>query len=83
MNEDSRGITPPDVTSMTVEPHGPGWRVTIEQGNGSVIKLLELSFMECAQLGMILNGGSGVRHVSFTDPTRPALGWPVPDSEAE
>ena len=39
MNEDERGITPADVTSITVDRPGRDWRVIIEQGNGDVIAL--------------------------------------------
>ena len=70
MNEDEHGITPPDVTAMTLEVDGPGWLVTIEQGNGDVIKTLHLTPLERAQLGMMLSGGL-VRHVEFADHTRP------------
>lgn len=70
MNEDALGITPANVTAMTLEQDGPGWLVTIEQGNGAVIKTLELTYMERAQLGMMLDN-HGVRHVEFVDFSRP------------
>jgi hypothetical protein len=68
MNEDARGITPANVTAMTLERDGPRWLVTIEQGNGDVIKTLELTYMERAQLGMLLDGP--MEHVEFADHTR-------------
>jgi hypothetical protein len=71
MNEDEHGITPPDVTAITVEPAGSGWLITIEQGNGNVIKTVELTEMERMQLGMMLDsfpGRSG--SVSFVDFSR-------------
>lgn len=71
MNEDARGITPANVTSMTVEQDGTIWRVTIEQGNGDVIKTLDLTYMERAQLGMLLDGP--MRHVEFVDHTRASV----------
>jgi hypothetical protein len=71
MNEDARGITPADVTSMTLEQDGPGWLVTIEQGNGAAVKTFELTHMERAQL-LVLLENSGVRHVSFVDFSRPS-----------
>ena len=55
MNEDERGITPANVTAMTLEPHDGGWLVTIEQGNGAVIKTLELTDWERAQLACMLD----------------------------
>jgi len=70
VNEDEAGITPPSVTAMTVERRGPGWLVTIEQGNGDVIKTLELTDHERLQLGMLLDGGPA-RHVEFADFSRP------------
>lgn len=69
MNEDEHGITPANVTSMTLEQDGPGWLVTIEQGNGNVVKTLDLTYMERAQLGMLLDGP--MEHVEFVDHTRP------------
>lgn len=72
MNENERGITPPDVTAMTVEPYGRGWRVTIEQGNGDVIKTVELTSMERVRLAGLLYGGAHTARtsVSFVDVTR-------------
>lgn len=70
MNEDERGITPPDVTAMALEPAADGWRVTIEQGNGMVIKELDLTEMERAQLAMMLSGPPGITLVEFVDFTR-------------
>lgn len=71
VNEDEHGITPPNETSMTVEPAGDGnWRVTIEQGNGDVIKTLDLTEMERLQLAFMLGdkmGAVAYPHCSFTD----------------
>jgi len=69
MNEDERGITPASVTSMTLEQDGPGWLVTIEQGNGDAVKTLGLTCMERAQL-LVLLDNSGMRHVDFVDFSR-------------
>ena len=74
MNEDERGITPADVTAMTVEPQGKDWLVTIEQGNGDVIKMIELTEMERVQLGLMLDSDPGkpplIDSISFLDPFR-------------
>ena len=71
MNENERGITPPDVTAMTLEHlDAGGWRVTIEQGNGDVLKTIGLTEMERVQLGLMLSYASPVPcpvHVSFVD----------------
>jgi hypothetical protein len=67
MNEDEHGITPFDVTAITVEPHSAGGHhVTIEQGNGDVIKTIILTEMERVQLAMMLcsEPGQGVRITS-------------------
>ena len=63
MNEDERGITPPDVTSITIDRPGRDWRVIIEQGNGDVIKMFELTEMERVQLATMI----------CTDPGKPPL----------
>jgi len=68
VNEDERGITPADVTAMTLQQRGPLWEVVIEQGNGDVIKTLELTYMERMQLGMLLAGP--MEYVQFVDHTR-------------
>ncbi len=65
MNEDECGITPPGVTMMTLERRGNGWTLTIERGNGDSINVLELSDMERAQMGCMLE--SGLEAVSFVD----------------
>ena len=73
MNEDERGITPPNVTAMTLQAHKAGWEVVIEQGNGDVIKTIELTSMERVQLAMLLDGSPGAGHavhVEFVDFTR-------------
>jgi hypothetical protein len=79
VNEDEHGITPPNVTAMTLEPKDGGWLVTIEQGNGDVIKTLELTDWERAQLACLLDtpavecaaprssSGGGAVHVEFVD----------------
>ena len=77
MNEDERGITPANVTSMTLERRGPGWQVIIEQGNGDVIKILELTDFERWQLGAMLD--QRIDSITFVDFWRdtglPAGGW--------
>jgi len=72
MNEDEHGITPPNVTAMTMAPCSEGWSVTIEQGNGDVIKTIELTPMERVQLGMMLetDAHTARESVSFVDFTR-------------
>lgn len=74
MNEDERGITPADVTAMTAERCDDGWQITVEQGNGDVVKLITLTDMERIQLSIMLDGAPGeifAEHCSFLDPTRP------------
>ena len=74
MNEDERGVTPPDVTAMSVEYRDGLWWVIVEQGNGDLIKEIELTDMERAQLACLLETGDGnrprVRHVEFVDVSR-------------
>lgn len=71
MLEDERGITPPAVTAMTLEPRQGGYLLTVERGNGDVVHALELSSMERAQLGHLLVGGmSAPVSISFVDVTR-------------
>jgi len=75
MNEDARGITPANVTAMTLERNGPGWLVTVERGNGDSIQTMNLTLLEGAQLGMMLSGGNWAPlHVDFVDHTRPPIG---------
>lgn len=85
MNEDERGITPADVTAMTVEPQGKDWLVTIEQGNGDVIKTIELTEMERVQLGLMLDSDPGkpplIDSISFLDPFRCTATIPERQSE--
>lgn len=75
MNEDERGITAPDVTAITVEPRGDGWWVTVERGNGDMVRTIELTEMERIQLGCMLDSEPGrpplAAHVSFVDFSRP------------
>ena len=59
MNEDEHGVTPADVTSITVERRDAEWLVTIEQGNGAVIKQIQLTNLEHMQLGFMLNSDMG------------------------
>lgn len=77
MNEDERGITPPNVTAMTLQAHEAGWEVVIEQGNGDVIKTIGLTSMERVQLACLLEGAPGAGsavHLKFVDFTRdPAM----------
>ena len=71
MNEDERGITPADSTSISIQRKGSGWWVIIEQGNGDVIKDIELTEMERVQLAMMLCTEPGdpitLYDVSFLD----------------
>ena len=71
MNEDERGITPADVTAISVEPKDGGWLVIIEQGNGDAVKTLELTEMERVQLALMLCTEPGtpvaITEVSFLD----------------
>lgn len=82
MNEDERGITPQDVTAITIERKDGkpvtltegGWLVTIEQGNGDAVKLVELTETERLQLVMVLDfpplADPAVSHCGFVDFTR-------------
>lgn len=74
MNEDEHGITPTDVTAMSIEAVGDNWWVIIEQGNGDLIKQIELTDMERLQLRLVLDfdpsGDPSVHDVSFVDFTR-------------
>lgn len=76
MNEDERGITPPDVTAMSIEAVGDSWMVIIEQGNGDLVKTIELTDMERLQLLLVLDfdpsGDPSVHDVSFVDFDRSA-----------
>ena len=82
MNEDERGITPPDVTAITIERKdgkpvtlaGGAWLVTIEQGNGDVIKTVELTEAERLYLVTVIDfpslAGPVVSHCGFVDFSR-------------
>ena len=74
VNEDERGITPAGETSITIDRPGRDWRVIIEQGNGDVIKMFDLTEMERMQLAAMLGTEPLVQpslnHVSFVDFTR-------------
>jgi coenzyme F420-reducing hydrogenase beta subunit len=63
VNEDEHGITPANVTAITIDRPGRDWRVIIEQGNGDVIKMFELTEMERVQLACMI----------CTDPGTPPL----------
>lgn len=86
MNEDERGITPANVTSISVSGSVGGWWVIIEQGNGDVIKEIKLTEMERLQLGMMLGSDPGrpplLESVSFVEfdrasgPTAASAGCP-------
>jgi hypothetical protein len=58
VNEDENGITPANVTAMTVEPLDDGWFVTVEQGNGDSVQTLRLTKMERDQLACLLEMSS-------------------------
>ena len=74
MNEDENGVTPANVTAMTIQParSDHGWWVIIEQGNGAVIKYIELTPMEAMQLSCMLSayGTTSPVHVEFVDVSR-------------
>ena len=77
MNEDEHGITPADVTAISLDRNGDLWRVVIEQGNGDVVKTLELTEMERIQLALMLGyepGAVAFEHCSFLDPFRSTAG---------
>ena len=61
MNEDERGITPPDVTAMTVEATGDFTvLITVERGNGNSVQTMKLSTMEWQMLaGLLETFGQG------------------------
>ena len=72
MNEDERGITPANETAMTMAPRSGGWHVTIEQGNGDVIKEIELTTVERVMLATMLglDAATGTAHLDFVDFSR-------------
>lgn len=73
MNENENGITPAEVTAMSIELRGNLWWIIIEQGNGDVIKEIELTEMERMQLAVMLGtelGSPSHHHVEFVDFTR-------------
>ena len=73
MNEGERGITPAGETSITIDRPGRDWRVIIEQGNGDVIKMFDLTEMERMQLAAMLGyepGKVSFDSCSFMDFTR-------------
>lgn len=59
VNEDERGITPANVTAITVSQVSQGWRVIIERGNGDHVQMVVLTEMERIQLGSILSSEPG------------------------
>lgn len=64
MNENERGITPVNVTAITVDRPGREWRVIIERGNGDHVQVVRLTEMERIQLGNMLCSEPG--HPPFT-----------------
>ena len=73
MNEDERGITPPEEGTITVERDRKNWQVTLERGNGDFIQVLDLTEMERAQLACLLEmapNAVGTVSCSFVDVTR-------------
>jgi hypothetical protein len=77
VNEDEHGITPADVTAISLDRNGDLWRVVIEQGNGDVVKTLELTETERLWLALMLGNQQGtvaVDHCSFVDPFRSTAG---------
>lgn len=80
MNEDERGITPADSTSMSIQARDGRWWVIIEQGNGDVIKDIELTEMERVQLAAMLCTEPGqpptIRDLSFLDYREPVIDGP-------
>lgn len=78
MNEDERGITPADSTSISIQTRNGRWWVIIEQGNGDLIKDIELTEMERVQLGSMLCTEPlqppFLRDVSFLDYREPVTG---------
>ena len=73
MNEDERGITPADVTAISIQLTDNLWWVIIEQGNGDVIKEIKLTELEPLQLSAMLGplpGAVVLDSVEFVDVTR-------------
>jgi hypothetical protein len=72
VNEDARGITPSNVTAMTLEAL-PGYcaRVVVERGNGDSIQDIDLSFQEWRTLaGMLKSYGACLQpaiHIEFVE----------------
>ena len=62
-------ITPADETAMTIERQGSGWFITIEQGNGDVIRTLKLTEKEYGVLGFMATQ-KWPQTVTFRDPGR-------------
>jgi len=55
MNEDERGVTPANVTAMTVEAiDDHSARIVVERGNGDSIQLIELTTQEWWSLSCML-----------------------------
>jgi hypothetical protein len=75
MNEDANGITPADVTAITIEHQTvPGETyVVIERGNGDLIQDFHLTPMERMTLAGALELAAehpGTTHYDFVDVTR-------------
>jgi hypothetical protein len=71
VNEDERGITPANSTAITLDRRNGRWWVIIEQGNGDLIKDIELTEMERVQLAAMLCTEPlqppSLTHVGFLD----------------
>ena len=76
MNEDINGITPANVTAMTLERNHGQWRLTIERGNGDSVQTLNLTEQERMTLACLLEPAPAGSHsaMQFVDLTREADG---------
>ena len=77
MNEDEQGITPANVTAMTVEPRDDGWMVVVERGNALSVQVLTLTGMEREQLACLLEMSKNTPYAvscEFVDVLRPVSG---------
>lgn len=62
-------ITPADQTAMTIERRDGGWLITVEQGNGDVIKTMTLTGQEYQYLGY-MTGRGWPHRLTFRDCAR-------------
>jgi len=62
-------ITPAGETAMTIERQDGSWFITVEQGNGDVIKTLKLTPQEYDHLGLMMSRG-WPHALTFRDPGR-------------